>query len=52
MNNSNVLIVMNIEEGIEVDWAYIMFNNLSIELNRWTNMQEKMQSDRKHEDKK
>ncbi len=38
---------MKMEEGLEVDWAHIMFNNLSSELDRWT----KMQVDGKHETK-
>ncbi len=33
---------MKIEEGIEVDLAQILFNNMCIELDRWTNMQKKM----------
>ncbi len=38
------------EEGIEVDWAKIMFNNLCSEVDRWTKMQEKMQARGKQED--
>ncbi len=42
MSNKNALTFMKVEEGIEVDWAQIMFNNLCNELDRWTKMQEKM----------
>jgi hypothetical protein len=38
MNNKIALTFMKVEEGIEVDWAKIMFNNLSSELNKWTKM--------------
>jgi len=34
---------MKVEEEIEVDWAYIMFNNMCNELDRWTKMKVKMQ---------
>jgi hypothetical protein len=33
---------MNVEDGIEVEWAQIIFNNLCNEFDRWTKMQEKM----------
>ncbi len=52
MTNKNALTFMKAEEGIEVNWAQIMFNNLCSELDRWTNMQEKMQASGKQEDKK
>jgi hypothetical protein len=29
---------MKVEDGIEVDWAHIIFNNLCGELDRWTKM--------------
>jgi len=29
---------MKVEEGIEVDWAQVMSNNLWGELDRWTKM--------------
>jgi hypothetical protein len=35
MNNMNALTFMKVE-GLEVDKAHIMFNNLSSELDRWT----------------
>jgi hypothetical protein len=38
MNNKNALTFMKMEEGIEVDWAKIMFNNLCSEVDRWTKM--------------
>jgi hypothetical protein len=38
MTNKNALTFMKAEEGIEVNWAQIMFNNLCSELDRWTNM--------------
>jgi hypothetical protein len=41
-----------VEEGIEVAWAQIMFNNLCTELDRWIKMQEKMQMDKKQKDKR
>ncbi len=50
MNNKIALTFMKVEEGIEVDWAKIMFNNLSSELNKWTKMQEKMQARGKQKD--
>jgi len=43
MNNKNALTFMIVEEEIEIDWAYIMFNNMCNELDRWTKMKEKMQ---------
>jgi hypothetical protein len=43
MNNKNALTFMKVEEEIEVGWAYIMFNNMCNELDRWTKMKEKMQ---------
>ncbi len=43
MSNKNALTFMKVEEEIEVDWAYILFNNMCNELDRWTKMQEKMQ---------
>ncbi len=52
MNNKNALTFMKVEEGIEVDWAQIMFNNLCNVLDRWTKMQEKLQAWGKQEDKK
>jgi hypothetical protein len=33
---------MKVEDGIDVDWAQIIFNNMCNELNRRTKMQEKM----------
>ncbi len=50
MNNKNALTFMKVEEGIEVDWAKIMFNILCNELDRRTKMQEKMQAKGKQED--
>lgn len=44
MNNKNTLTFIKVEDGIEVDWAQIIFNNLCNELERWTKMQEKMQT--------
>ncbi len=29
---------MKVEEGLEVDWAHIMFNNMCNELDRWIKM--------------
>jgi hypothetical protein len=29
---------MKVEEGIEVDWAQILFNNLCSEFDRWMKM--------------
>ncbi len=52
MRNMNPLKFMKVEEGTEVDWAHIMFNNLGNELDRWTKMQERMKVDGKHEDRK
>jgi hypothetical protein len=43
MRNKNALTFMKVEEEVEVDWAYIMFNNMCNELVRWTKMQENMQ---------
>ncbi len=34
---------MKVEEGLKVDWAHIMFNNLCNRLDRWTKMESKMQ---------
>ncbi len=42
MNNRNEFTFIKVEEGFEVDWEYIMFNNLCSELDRWTKMQKKM----------
>jgi hypothetical protein len=42
MNNKNTLTFMKVEDGIEVNWAQIIFNNLCSELDRWTKMHEKM----------
>ncbi len=42
MSNKNAFAFMKVEEGIEVAWAKIMFNNLCSELDRWIKMQEKM----------
>jgi hypothetical protein len=47
MSNKNAFTFMKVEEGIEVDWPYIMFNNLCNELDKWTKMQEMMQVDGK-----
>jgi hypothetical protein len=44
MSNKNALTFMKVEEGIEVDWAQILFNNLCGELDRWMKMHEKMQA--------
>ncbi len=52
MNNKNTLSIMKVEERLRVDWAQLMFNNMCSEQDRWTKMQEKMQVDGKHEDKK
>ncbi len=52
MSNKNAFTFMKMEEGIEVDWAQIMFNNLCNELDKWTKMHENMQVDGKQEDKK
>jgi hypothetical protein len=38
MSNKNALTFMKVEEEIEVDWAYILFNNMCNELDRWTKM--------------
>jgi hypothetical protein len=46
MNNKNELTFMKVEEGLEVDWAHIMFSRLD----RWTKMQSKMQVNGKQED--
>ncbi len=35
---------MKVKDGIMVDWAWILLNIMCSELNRWTNMQEKMQA--------
>jgi hypothetical protein len=50
MNNKNALTFMKVEEGIEVDWVKIMFNNLCNELDRRTKMSKKMQVRGKQED--
>ncbi len=52
MNNKNAFTFIKVEEGIEVAWAQIMFNNLCTELDRWIKMQEKMQMDKKQKDKR
>jgi hypothetical protein len=46
MNNKNELTFMKVEEGLEVDWAHTMFNNLCSGLDRWTKMQQVMDSKR------
>ncbi len=52
MNNKNALTFMKVKEGIKVNWAQILFNNLCSEVNRWTNMQEKMQASESMKKKK
>ncbi len=52
MNNKNALTFMKVEDGIKVDWAQIIFNNLCNELDKWTKMQEKMQIGGKQEEQK
>ncbi len=47
MNKRNALTFMKVEEGLEVDWAHIVFNHLCSELDKWTKMLEKMQMDGK-----
>jgi hypothetical protein len=42
MNNKNALTFMKVEDGIKVDWAHIIFNNLCSELDGWAKMHEKM----------
>jgi len=44
MSNKNALTIMKVKEGIEVDWAQILFYNLCSELDRWMKMQKKMQA--------
>lgn len=51
LNNRNPFTFMKVMEGTEVDWPYIMFNNLCSELDRRTKMKEKTQVDAKHGDK-
>ncbi len=46
MNNKNELTFMKVEEGLEVDWAHTMFNNLCSGLDRWTKMQQVLDSKR------
>jgi len=52
VSNKNELTFTEVEDGIKVDWSYIIFNNLCNELDRWIRMQEKMQTCGKQKDKK
>ncbi len=52
MSNKNAIIFMKVEDGIDVDWAQIIFNHLCSELDRWTKIWGKMQTKGKQEDKK
>jgi hypothetical protein len=49
MSNKNAMTIMKVEE---VDWAQILFKNLCSELDRWTKMDEKMQTWVKQKDNK
>ncbi len=48
ISNKNVITLVKIKKGQHVDWAQIIFNNLSSELDRWYKYVKENKGDKKN----